>query len=290
MFAKDPADSVADVALARAIGTNDGGYTTPVFEGGAVSETLEALDLQLLEVHGLLPGLAHAQGLDSLLGGALLRFPLAGALAAAKRLARDAHFDRETAPRIAVFLLQGDILWRLVPTCLDEMLECGLCIEAGAFLVKLAKLGTQEAEDETASGTVTTAAINGSDDGFHGAGEVAFAGAATGGFLSAAKDEVVTEAEAGGSGGEGSAADDIGSHARELAFAGIGVMVEKLGGYDHAEDRIAEELEALVGVGVGTRFIEVGGMGHGILDEIRREAGDTQEPGRVTDSVRRSAR
>lgn len=214
-----------------------------------------------------------------MLGSALLRFPLAGTLAAAERLARDAHFDRETTPRAAVLLLQGDILWRLMPMCLDEVLECGLGIEAGAFLVELAEFGAKQAKNEAASGTVATAAVDGANDCFHGAGEVALAGAAPGGLFATAEDEVVAEAETGGGGGEGAATDDVGAHAGELALAGIGVAVEELGSYDHAKDGVAKEFEAFVGVGVGSGLVEVGSVGKGLLEEFRRKISDTEARG-----------
>src|SRR4051812_35531948 len=51
LFAEHPADRVRDVALAAAIGPNDGGDAWLETEGGVVGETFKAVEFERLEIH-----------------------------------------------------------------------------------------------------------------------------------------------------------------------------------------------------------------------------------------------
>jgi hypothetical protein len=176
----------------------------------------------------------------------LLRLTFAAALAPPEGDPGSPDFDGESPFRPAGRFVNSHIIWRFVPAGLDEVLETGLRIDAGAFAFKLAKFGCEQPEDERPGDTVTVRRVDGADKRFEDPGEVAVTGAATGGFLTAPKDHVFAEVEADGHAGEGAPPDNVGTHARQVTFAGSRVTPEEFVGDDHAQERITEEFEAFI--------------------------------------------
>ena len=52
LLAEHPPDAVEDVALAAAVGPDDGGHSLVKFECGAVGKGLESDDVERLQIHG----------------------------------------------------------------------------------------------------------------------------------------------------------------------------------------------------------------------------------------------
>ena len=85
------------------------------------------------------------------------------------------------------------IFRRFVPAGLDHVLEGGFRVELSALALDLQQFGSEEPPREGAGRAIPLVEVDGADDGFKGAGEVAVAGAAAAGFLATPQNEVVAE-------------------------------------------------------------------------------------------------
>ena len=79
------------------------------------------------------------------------------------------------------------------------------------------------------------------------------------------------EPEARGGEGERCSADDVGAHAREVSFTSQREHPEQLIGNDHADDRIAEKFETLIGSRSGIGFVQVGSVRKRLAEQVFRQ-------------------
>jgi hypothetical protein len=133
--------------------------------------------------------------------------------------------------------------------------------------------------DEGAGGGESSVEIEGGDDGFEGVGEESGLATAAAGVLSATEAKEGAEADAGGDGGEVTAADERGAETGELTFAGVGEAAEECFGDEQPEDGVADELELLV-VGGGGPDEQLGPL-EAVVEEVWRglEGGWVAVPG-----------
>lgn len=151
---------------------------------------------------------------------------------------------------------------------LEEFLEFAFGVVEGGDGFEFAKGVAKGAENVLAGFVVAAVEEDGAEEGFVGVGEVGGTVAAAGGFFAAGKDEVFAKSEAFGLGGEGAAVDHLGAGFGERAFADAGEAGVEFAGEDEAEDRVAEEFQALVVRNDSGRFMCNGGVGKGEFQQV----------------------
>ena len=113
------------------------------------------------------------------------------------------------------------------------------------------EVGRHEPFDQVLRPDETAIEVDGPDHRLHGVGQYRLAVAAAGGRLALAQQQHRADAQVGRHLGEGRRAHHRRPDARELPFVGVGDAGVDAVGHDEAEDRVAEELEALVALEPG---------------------------------------
>jgi hypothetical protein len=131
-----------------------------------------------------------------------------------------------------------------------QLLETGLPVEPGAALGRLRHQRVEQSMDDLRRHVQAVLQIDRAEQRLQRVGEDARLVPAAGSLLALAQQQVRAEpgrAEAAGDVGERPHVHDARAQLGELPLGQVGMVVEQRGRDHHAEYRVAEELEALVG-------------------------------------------
>jgi hypothetical protein len=130
---------------------------------------------------------------------------------------------------------------------LAYLLKGGLRIGEEGLLAERIEVRPERLLDEAAAGLKAAIEKDRTDEGFVGASEVRRAVASAAGLLSFSEEEGASEVQTARDASEGVAPNEVRTQLGQAALVERGILGEELVGDDQAEDRVAEELEALVG-------------------------------------------
>ena len=150
---------------------------------------------------------------------------------------------------------------------MEHFLQLAFRIVLGGFAGEGAKVVAGHAENEAADGFQIAVEIHGADQGLEGIGQSGGALASATGLLPATQHEVVAETKGRGVLFQALARDETGAEFGELSFAEGREKAVEVVGDDELQDRVAEELEALVVEMEGFAFERQAGVGEGLGEE-----------------------
>src|SRR6478672_279504 len=169
-------------------------------------------------------------------------------------------------------LVRDDVLGDAEGVLGGELLEAGLPVQAGAESGGVLHQRVEEQVHDLAGGLEPAAEVDRADERLDRVGQDRGLVAPAGGLLAPAELDVPAEVDGAGHLGEGAGVHDRGPQLREAALGEVRVGAEQRVGDDHAEHRVAEELQALVGrqaaVLVGERPV-----GQGAVEQLGVQLG-----------------
>jgi hypothetical protein len=140
-----------------------------------------------------------------------------------------------------------DVFRDTEPVLGGQLLEGGLPVQPGAECGRRLDQRVEEPVDGHGGGLEAAGQVDGAEDRFDRVGEDRCLVAATGGLLTAAELDVLTERDLAADAGQRTCIDDGRAQLGQAALGQLGMAaVERLGD-DDTEHGVAEELEALVG-------------------------------------------
>jgi hypothetical protein len=164
-------------------------------------------------------------------------------------------------------LVGDDVLGDTEAPLRGELLERRLPVQPRAERGGGVDERVEEAVDERRGGLDAAGEVDGADDGLDGVGDDRGLLATAGGLLATTELDVVAEPDRPADLGERAGVDDGGAQLRQPTLGEVGVLQVQRLGDDDAEDRVTEELEALVRR-QATVLVGVRAMGESPLEEL----------------------
>ena len=169
----------------------------------------------------------------------------------------------EHVARHAEIVVGGDLLQRRLP------------VEPRAELGGPRDEGVEDGVDDLGRPLDAELDVDGADDGLDGVGEDRRLAPPAGGLLAPAEPDVVAEGEHLRHLGERLGAHDRGAQLGQLALREVGVGAEQGVRHDQPEDRVAQELQALV-VGHLPVLVRERAVRQRMLEEVGVQVGDAE--------------
>ena len=259
LLAEHPADGIGHVALAAAVGPDDRGHAGLEDEPGRLGEALEAVELELLQA-------GHAPTSATCSSAAW-----AACSSARWRLLPDpvaSRSDPITTATVNCWAWAGP--WDETSSYIGRTpryrwLHSWSRLFAD-FSASARSAVTRRAAEQRPEGRLarveTVAQVDRADEGLECGREQGWAACAAGAQLTAAEAEVSVQRQLLGQAGEGRAVDEGCPVGGEATFIGVGKTLVQQPADDQAQDRVAQELEALVvardqpGILVGVRRMD----------------------------------